>query len=180
MRRLLSFGRLVLILTLLMFGNWYLSGNLLPEGMLRGYFARLFSVRVGEFTFWTVLLANLFPFLGIQFMNLFRVGKYSGGLFVLPVFWILLGLIYGTHSFVLAVEPVHFSIAVLWERTGFMELLAYTFGYEASRDWTLWEQHGLWQVRRLGSKGWNPRAADMAYWFAGLVLLVFAVAREVS
>lgn len=179
MGRLLHFLRLVLVLTVLMFGTWYLSRAFLPEGILRGYFAKLFSIRAGELTFWMVFLANLLPFFGIQFMNLFRVGKYAGGLYVLPVLWILVGVIYGTNSFVFAAEQVPFSISILWERTGFTELLAYTFGYEASRDWALWEQRGLWQVHRLGTRRWNLKVEDMAYWFAGLLLLVFSVAREV-
>jgi hypothetical protein len=101
-------------------------------------------------------------------------------LYILPVFWILVGVIYGTNSFVFAAEPLPFSISILWERTGFSELLAYTFSYEASRDWALWEQQGLGQVRRLGARRWSPQAEDMAYWFAGLLLLVFSVAREVT
>ncbi len=85
-------------------------------------------------------------------MNLFRVGKYAGSLYVLPVFWSLYGLLLGTNSFVFAGQPVPFSITVLWTRTGFMELLAYTVGYEATKGWALWEQQGLWNVRRLTDK----------------------------
>ncbi len=112
-------------------------------------------------------------------MNLFKVGKTPGGLYVLPVFWILYGLLLGTNSFVFAADPVPFSISVLWTRTGFTELLAYTLGYEASREWALWEQQGLWRVRRLPDKKWNPQAQDLAYWLAGLLLLILAVTREV-
>jgi len=180
MRRLLSFLTLLVVLVILMFGAWYLSRTCLPAGILRGYFVRLFSMRAGEFTFWTVFLANLLPFFGVQFMNLFRVRKHAGGLYILPVLWILVGVIYGTNSFVFAAEPLPFSIPILWERTGFTELLAYTLSYEASRDWALWEQQGLGQVRRLGARRWSPQAEDMAYWFAGLLLLVFSVAREVT
>ena len=34
MNRILSFLRLLLVLTALMFGAWYVSGLLLPEGVL--------------------------------------------------------------------------------------------------------------------------------------------------
>ncbi len=180
MKRLLVFLRLVLVLTALMFGAWWLSATFLPQGLLRPYFSRLFSARVGEFTFEKVLLANLIPFLGVQFMNLFRLGRHAGGLYVLPMFWIVYGLSLGTNSFVLAGQPVPFSIAVLWTRTGFMELLAYTTGYEATKRWGLWEQQGLWRVRRLVNSKWKPQTADWAYWIAGLLLLVLAVAREVQ
>ena len=153
----------------------------LPEGFLRPYFSRLFSARVGELTFWRVLLANLLiPFLGTQFMNLFRVGRYPGGLYVLPIFWVIYGLLLGTNSFVFADQPIPFSISVLWTRTGFNELLAYTAGYEASREWALWEQQGFWHARRLADKRWRPCVQDWVYWSAGFVLLVVAVAREVQ
>ncbi|HEX6384335.1 MAG TPA: hypothetical protein VF177_06675 [Anaerolineae bacterium] len=169
------------MLTLLMFATWFLSLTLLPEGVFRPYFSRLFSQRVGEFTFARIFLANfLVPFLGVQFMNLFRVGKHAGGLYVLPIFWIIYGLLLGTNSFVFADEPVPFSISVLWTRTGFSELLAYTAGYEALREWALWEQQGLWRTRRLVDRKWRPQAEDWVYWVAGLLLLLVAAAREVK
>jgi hypothetical protein len=74
-----------------MFGVWMLSASLLPEGIFRPYFSRLFTARVGDLTFTRIFLANfILPFVGIQFMNLFRGGKVPGGLYILPVFWILL------------------------------------------------------------------------------------------
>ncbi len=180
MTRFLLFLRLVLALTVLMFGVWYLSAALLPPGVLRPFFTNRFSTVVGEFTFWKVFLANfLLGFLSVQFMNLFRVGKHAGGLYVLPVFWAIYALLLGTNSFVFAGAPVPFSLAVLWMRTGFSELLAYTFGYEASREWTLWEQQGLWAAPHLVDRKWRPEVEDMVYWAVGLVLLVLAVAREV-
>ena len=124
MKRFIRFTATILALTALLFGAWFLSATLLPEGILRPYFTRLFSNRIGEFTFWRVFLANfLFPFLGTQFMNLFQVRKFPGGLFVLPVFWVLYGVLLGTNSFVFAGQPVSFSVSILWERTGFTELL---------------------------------------------------------
>jgi hypothetical protein len=181
MIRFLKFILLVMVLTGLFFIMWILSANLLPEGIFRPYFSRLFTSRVGELTFWRVFLANLIlPFLGIQFMNLFRVGKWPGGIYVLPIFWIIYGLLLGTNSFVFAEEKVSLSISVLWTRTGFSELLAYTMGYEASRSWALWEQHGLWRVKRLADRKWNPSLSDWVYWGAGLLLLVIAVMREVQ
>ncbi|HEX9617574.1 MAG TPA: hypothetical protein VGA03_09155, partial [Anaerolineales bacterium] len=123
-------------------------------------------------------LANLFPFLGIQFMNLFRGAKHPGGWYVLPIFWILLGIIYGTNSLVFVGEPIPFSISVLWQRTGYMELLAYTFGFEASRNWALWE--GFFRSRRIEGAKWDPQVQDWLYWTAGLLLLVLAAVREVS
>ena len=180
MRRLISFLRLILILTAMLFGTWVVSAALLPEGILRPYFSRLFAGRVGNFAFGPVFIANLLPFFGLQFMNLFRVGKHVGGLYVLPVFWLIVGILYGTNSFVFAGEPVPFSVSVLWTRTGFTELLAYTFGYEASREWAVWEQRGLWQVRRLPDRTFAPRASDWIYWISGLALLIIAAAREVQ
>jgi hypothetical protein len=180
MRRLLLFLRLVLVLTLLMFGTWWLSVWLLPPGVFRPYFSRLFSARVGQFTFSRVLLANLLPFCGVQFMNLYRVGKYPGGLYVLPIFWIIYGLLLGTNSFVFAGEPVTFSVAVLWRRSGFTELLAYTTSYEATKGWALWEQRGLRETRRLPDTHWKPQPGDWVYWVVALLLLLVAVAREVG
>ncbi len=181
MNRFLSFLRLVLALTVLMFSAWYLSATFLPPGVLRPFFSNRLSTVVGEFTFWKVFLANfVLGFLSVQFMNLFRVGKHAGGLYVLPVFWVIYGLLLGTNSFVFAGASVPFSLAVLWTRTGFSELLAYTFGYEASREWTLWEQHGLWAAPHPAGRRWRPRVEDVAYWAAGLLLLIFAVAREVQ
>jgi len=181
MRRFLQFAATVIILTTLMFAVWVLSASLLPEGIFRPYFSRLFAARVGEFTFLRVFLANfLIPFLGIQFMNLFRVGKVPGGLYILPIFWILYGILLGTNSFVFAGQKVPISLSVLWTRTGFTELLAYTTGYEASREWAIWEQHGLWRVNRITDRKWKPAISDCIYWGAGLLLLVIAVAREVQ
>lgn len=181
MRRFLRFAVIVLILAALMFGAWILSAFFLPEGIFRPYFSRLFAARVGEFTFWRVFLANLIvPFLGIQFMNLFRVSKLPGGLYILPIFWIIYGVLLGTNSFVFAGQKVPMSISVLWTRTGFTELLAYTAGYESSREWALWEQHGLWRVHRIGDRKWKPSLSDWAYWGAGLLLLIVAAAREVQ
>jgi hypothetical protein len=179
MSRFLAFLRLVVVLLGLMFGTWYLSRLLLPEGILGPFFANRFSAVVGRLTFWRVFLANfLFGFLGVQFMNLFRVGRVPGGLYVLPVFWVIYGLLLGTNSFVFAGEPVTLTISVLWTRTGFGELLAYTFGYEATHNWAIWKQRGLWRVSRLDGGKWNPQVEDFVYWSVGLILLVFAVARE--
>ena len=181
MSRFLAFLKLVLVLLALMFSTWYLSALLLPTGILRPFFSNRFSTVVGEFTFWRVFLANfLIGFLGVQFMNLFSVGRYPGGLYALPVFWTIYGLLLGTNSFIFAGEPVPFSISILWTRTGFNELLAYTLGFEASRNWALWKQQGLWKVYRLNGKSWNPQAQDFIYWGAGLILLLLAVAREIA
>jgi hypothetical protein len=162
-----------------MFVAWFVSAALLPEGVFRPYFSRLFAARVGELTFTKIFLANLLPFLGIQFMNLFRVRRWAGGLYVLPVFWIIYGLLLGTNSFVFAGPPIPFSISILWARTGYMELLAYTAGYEASREWALWEQPGLGVRRRIGKK-WSPKIQDGVYWGVGVLLLVIAIMREVQ
>jgi hypothetical protein len=124
LKRFLGFLKLVFGFTVLMFGAWLISATFFPEGFLRPYFSRLFSARVGELTFWRVFLANLLtPFLGIQFMNFFRVRRYAGGIYVLPVFWVLYGLLLGTNSFVFASRPIPFSISVLWTRTGLLNSL---------------------------------------------------------
>ena len=177
MNRLLKFLSLVVMLTALMFGAWLISGILLPEGLLRPYFSRLFDTRVGELTFMKILLANLLPFLGVQFMNLYKGHRWPGGLYILPLFWILYGVSLGTNSFVYAGQPVPFSVSVLWTRMGFTELLAYTTGYEATREWALWE--GFWRSRRINGKKWNPQIQDCIYWGVGLLLLVIAAWREV-
>lgn len=166
---------------MLLFVTWALSASFLPEGIFRPFFSRLFAARVGELTFRRVFLANfVLPFLGVQFMNLFRVGKTPGGFYVLPIFWILYGVLLGTNSFVFAEEKVPLSIAVIWERSGFSELLAYTAGYEASREWALWEQEGLWRTRRLADKKWEFNFQDWIYWAAGVLLLLLATAREIQ
>lgn len=180
MKRFLVFFGLVLALTVLMFGAWLLSAMILPQGIFRPYFSRLFSERVGVFTFGRVLLANLLPFFGVQFMNLFRVGKHAGGLYILPIFWVIYGVLLGTNSFVFADQPVAFSITVLWTRSGFTELLAYTTAYEATKGWMLWEQRGLWAAQRLADKRWKPQPADWGYWLASLLFLFIAVTREVQ
>jgi hypothetical protein len=113
-------------------------------------------------------------------MNLFRVGKRAGGLYVLPIFWLIYGLLLGTNSFVFAGTPVPLSLGVLWTRTGFGELVAYTLGYEASREWAIWRQEGVWSAPRLIADRRRPTAGDLAYWIAGLLLLIVAVAREVG
>jgi len=177
MKRLLRFFGLVVILTALLYGAWLISKVLLPEGLLRPYFTRLFEARVGELTFVKILLANLVPFLGVQFMNLYTNRRMSGGLFVLPIFWIIYGISLGTNSFVYAGQPVPFSISILWTRVGFTELLAYTAGYEATREWALWE--GFWRARRIVGKRWQPPLGDWVYWGAGLLLLIIAAWREV-
>lgn len=180
-KRLVQFLVTVVILIALMFSVWGLSALLLPEGIFRPYFSRLFAARVGELTFARVFLANfILPFLGIQFMNLFRVGKVPGGLYILPIFWVLYGILLGSNSFIFAGERVPISISVLWTRTGLTELLAYTAGYESSRNWALWEQKGLWRVHRINERKWKPSLSDWVYWGAGLLLLVIAVAREVQ
>ena len=181
MNRLLRFLGLVLTLTLLMYAVWFLSAHLLPEGLLRPFFTTRFASIVGKFTFWRVFLPNLVVgFLGVQFMNLFRVGRHAGGLYVLPIFWVIYGLLLGTNSFVFASTPVPLSLQVLWTRTGFSELLAYTLGYEASRGWAIWQQDGLWSAPRRIADRRRPTAEDLAYWIAGLLLLAVAVTREVS
>ncbi len=178
MRRLLKFLGLVVMLTALMFGAWLISRILLPEGLLRPYFSRLFETRVGELTFIKILLANLFPFLGVQFMNLYQGHRWPGGLYILPIFWIVYGVLLGTNSFVYAGQPVPFSVSVLWTRMGFIELLAYTTGYEATREWALWE--GFLRSRRINGKRWNPQIQDWIYWGVGLLLLIIGAWREVN
>ncbi len=135
MKHLLSFLGLILLLTASLYVAWIFSWLLLPEGLLRPYFTRLFNTRVGELTFAKILLANLLPFFGVQFLNLFRGSRWTGGLYVLPIFWILYGLSLGTNSFIYAGQPVPLSVSILWTRTGFTELIAYTMGYEATRNW---------------------------------------------
>jgi hypothetical protein len=179
MRRLWSFVRLVLVLVALMYGAWLLSAALLPQGLLRAPFTRLFSAQVGEFSAWRIFTANLAPFLGIQFMNLFRMHKRPGGLCILPLFWILYGVLLGTNSFVFAGPPVRLSLAVLWERSGFAEALAYTAGYEATRAWAIWEQDTPFGAQRRIAGKWSPQRADWAYWLGGLLLLALAALREV-
>jgi len=98
----------------------------MPEGLLRPYFSRLFETRMGELTFSKILLANLFPFLGVQFMNLYRGRRWPGGLYILPVFWILYGVSLGTNSFVYAGHPTHISISILGTQMGFTELRLYS------------------------------------------------------
>jgi hypothetical protein len=180
MKRFSSFIRLVVAHLALMYAAWFLSSWLLPDGILRPFFANRFSTIVGEFIFWRVLLANfLIGFLGVQFMNLFRVGRHPGGIYVLPLFWIIYGLLLGTNSFVFADEKVPLSLSVLWMRTGFNELLAYTLGYEASRNWAVWQQEGLWKATRIEGRRWKPDVQDLIYWSFGLAFLVLAAAREV-
>ena len=160
-----------------MYSAWFLGKTLLPEGLLRPYFSRLFETRVGVLTFPKIILANLFPFLGVQFMNLYRGRRWPGGLYILPVFWILYGVLLGTNSFVYAGQPVPISFSILWTRMGFTELLAYTAGYEATHEWALWE--GFLQARRIVGKKWKPQMQDWIYWGVGVLLLVIAALREV-
>jgi hypothetical protein len=180
MARWWRFVQLVLLLVALMYGAWVLSAALLPHGVLRATFTRLFSERVGKFTAWRVLTANLVPFLGIQFMNLFRMRKRPGGLYILPLFWILYGVLLGTNSFVFAGTPIRLSLAVLWQRSGFTEALAYTAGYEATRAWARWEQDSPFGAQRRIAGKWSPQGADWAYWLGGLLLLALAALREVG
>ncbi len=177
MKRLLKFFGLVVLLTALMYSAWIISRLLLPEGLLRPYFSRLFETRVGELTFAKIFLANLFPFLGVQFTNLYKGRRWPGGLYILPIFWILYGVSLGTNSFIYAGQPAPFSVSILWTRVGFTELLAYAAGYEATRDWALWE--GFWSARRIVGKKWNPQIQDWIYWGVGLLLLILAAWREV-
>ena len=180
MQRFIAFIQLVTILTVLWLAVWLISAALLPPAILRPYFSRLFAERVGEFTAGRILLANLAPFLGVQFMNLFRVGRRSGGLYVLPLYWMTYGVLLGTNSFVFADPPVTFSLSVLWTRVGYTELLAYTAGYEATRNWAVWQQASLWaRPKRLASR-WKTQASDWVYWGLGLLLLGLAALREVQ
>lgn len=184
MRRLLSLLKLILILTLLMFLSWYLSARFLPNEVLHSYFSHIFEVNPitnGKFTFWGIFVSNfVIGFVGIQFMNLFKVKKIPGGLFILPLFWIIYGVLLGTNSFIYAKDSIPFSISVLWERTGFNELVAYTFGYVATYNWALWEQQSLWGAYRIPNKRWKPQKQDVIYWCIGLFLLVIAMIREMS
>ncbi len=177
MKRLLNLLGLVFFLTISMYAAWIFSRLLLPEGLLRPYFTRLFTARVGELTFSKILLANLLPFFGVQFLNLFRGSRWPGGLYVLPIFWILYGLSLGTNSFVYAGQPVPLSLQILWTRTGFTELMAYTMGYEATRNWSIFQ--GFWQSQRIVGEKWHPQSQDGIYWGMGLVLLIIAAIREV-
>jgi hypothetical protein len=178
MKRLLKFLLLVFILTSLMYATWLISKVLLPGGLLRPYFSRLFETRVGELSFMKIILANLFPFLGLQFMNLYKGQRWPGGLYVLPIFWIIYGVLLGTNSFVYSGQPVPFSVSILWTRMGFTELLAYTAGYEATSEWAIWE--GFLRAQRIVGKKWKPQIQDWIYWGVGLLLLVIAVLREVD
>lgn len=171
---------LILALTVLMYASWILSRLLLPEGWLRPYFTRLYSTQVETFTFWQVFGANLLPAGGVLFMNLFRVRQRPGGAYVLPVFWAVVGLLYGTNSFVFAGEPVPLSITVLWQRTGFQELLAYTLIYAASLNWTIWRLESVWSTPRLERRAWRISLEDGLYLSAGIANLAAAVAREVA
>jgi hypothetical protein len=162
-----------------MFVIWLFSNHLLPQGIFRPLFLRLFSARVRDSSFWPVLFANLLPFFGLQFMNLFQVNRSPGGLLILPIFWVILGLLYGTNSFVFAAEPIPFSSSVLWTRSGFNELLAYAFAFEASRPWAVWRQDGLFHSPRSNENRAQPTIEDFVYWIIGLVLLTIAVFREV-
>ena len=177
-RRLLHFVALVSILTALMFTSWVISRAVLPQRFLAPYFSSLFLARVGELAWWRIFLANILPFLVIHFMNLYRVRGIPGGMYVLPIFWALLGVIYGTNSFIFPGQPIALSLSVVWQRTGVSELAAYTFGYEASRFWQLWE--GAWNPRRIPASRWAISRADSVFLIAGLLALLFSASRESS
>ena len=177
MKRFLAFLGLAVSLTALMYAAWVIGRLVLPEGWLRPYFSRLFAARVGELSAFNILLANLIPFAGVLFMNLFKGNRWPGGLYVLPLFWIIYGLSLGTNSFIYAGQPVPLSLSVLWERMGFTELMAYTAGYEATRNWAIWE--GFFNVRPIQGKKLRLTGQDWFYLAASLVLLVAAAIREV-
>ena len=79
-----------------------------------------------------------------------------------------------------AAAPVPLSPDVLWTRTGFSEIVAYTLGYEASCRWAAWAQQNLWSAPRRIATWPRPTVELLAYWMAGLILLIAAVAREVG
>ena len=85
----------------------------------------------------------------------------------------------GTNSFVFAGPAVRVSLVVLWQRSGFTEMLAYTAGYQASRGWALWAQDSPFGAQWRIAGQWSPQRADWAYWLGGLLLLALAALREV-
>jgi hypothetical protein len=176
MRRFGTFLSMVLALTISMYLAWVLARIILPQELLRSYFTRLFSLRMGKMSIPGILLANIVPFGAVVFMNLFKGKRLPGGALVIPIFWILYGLILGTNSFVYQGQPVNISIDVLWKRSGFTELLAYTAGFEASRRWALWK--GFFRSERIRGARWKPNWQDWIYLGMGLALLAISAVRE--
>ncbi len=154
--------------------SWTLSYILLPEGFLRGKtLAGLLNPRRDSpaAMFVHVGLWNLlFGYGGVIYMNRFRVDGLPAGYVITWMFWAFYGLLLGTNSFAFP-GPAKYapSFTLLWGRSGFFEISAYTLAAAATARWC------LDPIKR--SKAWLS-VEDIVALLLALGLLIFAVWRE--
>lgn len=129
-------------------GAWVGSYLLLPEGVFRGTTLSVGFIQESPdawATFAQLIVVNLVLGLGaIVFANHFRISGIPLG-YVVPLFYALLyGLFLGTNSFdVSAGGKLAPSLAVLWTRSGALEISAYLLIAAATAGLVVWQKSSL-------------------------------------
>ncbi|MFC7046058.1 hypothetical protein ACFQH6_12120 [Halobacteriaceae archaeon GCM10025711] len=175
-----------LIGTLLFIVAWTASYVVLPEGALRD--AVISPELVSESpdawaTFGQLILVNLVLGMGsILFGNHFRIGTVPLG-YVAPLFWAALyGIFLGTNSFgVSAGGKIAPTVAVLWTRSGALEITSYLVVAAATYRLVVWQKPSLFartseKIRRIRDIPLDR--TEIALLVLGFVLLGIANWRE--
>jgi hypothetical protein len=164
-----------LVGAVLFVGAWIASYYLLPEQALSGVAVSPGLVTESPdawATFAQLVVVNLILGMGsIIFGNHFRIGKVPLG-YVAPLFWaVLYGLFLGTNSFdVSAGGKIPPTLAVVWTRSGVLEITAYLILAAATVGLVVWQKPTL--LARTSEKVRRVRDVPLNRW--EIVLAIFA------
>jgi hypothetical protein len=164
-----------LVGVVLFVGAWIASYYLLPERALSGVVVSPGLVTESPdawSTFAQLIVVNLVLGMGsIIFGNHFRIGRVPIG-YVSPLFWAALyGVFLGTNSFdVSAGGKIAPTFAVVWTRSGVLEITAYLMLAAATVRLVVWQKPSL--LARTSEKVRRVRDVPLNRW--EIVLAIFA------
>jgi hypothetical protein len=167
-----------LVGAVLFVGAWVASYYLLPERALSGVVVSPGLVTESPdawATFVQLVVVNLVLGMGsIIFGNHFRIGRVPIG-YVSPLFWaVLYGMFLGTNSFdVSAGGKVAPTLAVVWTRSGVLEITAYLILAAATVGLIVWQKPSL--LARTSEKVRRFRDVPLDRWEVGLAIFAFVL-----
>jgi hypothetical protein len=167
-----------LVGTVLFVGTWIASYYLLPERALNGVVVSPGLVTESPDAwaiFVQLVVVNLVLGMGsIIFGNHFRIGRVPIG-YIPPLFWAALyGAFLGTNSFdVSAGGKIAPTLAVVWTRSGVLEITAYLILAAATVGLVVWQKSSL--LARTSEKVRRVRDVPLNRWEVVLAIFAFVL-----
>jgi hypothetical protein len=163
-----------------MFITWNFSYRSIEEGVLHGaLIVSYIPLRTEDVltTFTRVLLYNLgVAVLGIVVGNLVRIRSFPIGYALSLYHWGLFGTLLGTNSFVIAAPGKWAPSLMIFDMTGFYELIAYTLIATATCGIYVYRQLSLFngETRKVSRQELAPTLSEGIQLALGLILLAVA------